>query len=105
MNLESQLFCMPLNISSLSYYHLELYNLLSNFKPKPNITGISKTRLQRRNQPITNISLPNDVYRHIPTESGKGGTLLYIDKNIKYKLRNELNVYLKRWSSLRLSTF
>ena len=83
LNLESQLFCMPLNISSLSYHHLELYNLLSNFKPKPNITGISKTRLQRRNQPITNISLPNDIYRHIPMESRKRGTLLYIDKNMK----------------------
>ena len=30
-----------------------------------------------------------------PTESGKGGTLLYIDKNIKCKLRNDLNIYEK----------
>ena len=36
-NLASQLFCMYLNISSLSYHHLELYNLLSNLKIKPNI--------------------------------------------------------------------
>ena len=58
-NLASQLFCMGLNISSLSYHHLELYNLLSNLKIKPNIIGISETRLQRRKQPITNVSLPN----------------------------------------------
>ena len=102
-SLASQLFCMHLNISSLSYQHLELYNLLSNLKMKPNIIGISETRLQRGKQPITNISLPNYVYEHTPTESGKGGTLLYIDKNIKYKLRNDLNIYEKRWLSLLLS--
>ena len=96
---------MHLNISSLSYHHLELYNLLSNLKIKPNIIGISETRLQRGKQPITNISLPNYVYEHTPTESGKGGTLLYIDKNIKYKLRNDLNIYEKRWLSLLLNNY
>ena len=87
---------MYLNISSLSYHHLELYNLLSNLKIKPNIIGIFETRLQRWKQPITNISLPNYVYEHIPTESGKKGTLLYIDKNIKYKLCNDLKIYEKK---------
>ena len=47
-------------------------------------------------QPITNISLPNYVYEHTPTESGKGGTLLYIDKSIKYKLRKDLNIFEKK---------
>ena len=92
-NLTSQLFCMHLNISCISYHHLELYNLLSNLKIKPNRIGISETKLQRRKQPITNISLLNYVYEHTSTESGKGGTLLYIGKNIKYKLRNDLNLY------------
>ena len=46
-NLASQLFCIHLNISSLSYHHLELDNLLSSLKIKPNIIGISETRLQR----------------------------------------------------------
>ena len=96
LHLASQLFCMHLNISSQSYHHPELYNLLSNLKIKPNIIGISETRLQRGKQPITNISLPNYVYEHTPTESGKGGTLLYIDKNIKYKLLNYLNIYTKK---------
>ena len=96
LNLASQLFYMHLNISSLSYHHLELYNLLSNLKFKPNIIGISETRLQRGKQPIANIYLPNYVYEHTPTESGKRGTLLYIDKNIKYKLHNDLNIYEKK---------
>ena len=88
---------MYLNISSLSYHHLELYHLLSNLKIKPNIVGTSETRLQKEKQPITNISLPNYVYEHTPTDSGKRGTLFYIDKNIKYKLCNDLNIYEKKW--------
>ena len=70
-NLASQLFCMHLNISSLSYHYYELYNLLSNLKIKPNIIGISETRLQRGKQPITNISLLNYVHEHTLTEAGK----------------------------------
>ena len=104
-NLASQLFCMHLNISPLPYHHLELYNLLSSLKIKPNMIRISEIRLQRGNQPITNISLPNYVYEHTTTESAKGGTLLYLDKNIKYKLHNDLNIYEKRWLSLLLSKF
>ena len=86
---------MHLNISSLSYHHLELYNLIADMKIKPKIIGISESRLQKSKQHITNISLPNYVYEHTPTESSKGGTLLYLDKNLKYKLRKDLNIYHK----------
>ena len=86
---------MHLNISSLSYYHLELYNLVLDMKIKPKIIGISESRLQKSKQNTTNISLPNYVYEHTPTESSKGGTLLYLDKNLKYKIRKDLNIYHK----------
>ena len=73
----SQFFSMQFfSISSLSYHHHELYNLISSLKTKPNIIGISETRLQNGNEPITNTSLPNYVYEHTPTESVKGRTLL-----------------------------
>ena len=62
-------------------------------KIKPKIIAISESRLQKGKQHITNISLPNYVYEYTPTESSKGGTLLYLDKNIKYKLRKDLNIY------------
>ena len=45
-------------------------------KIKPKIIVISENRLQKSKQHITNISLPNCVYEHTPTESSKGGTLL-----------------------------
>ena len=73
-----------------------IYNLISSLKIKLNIIGISETRLQKGKQPITNISLPNYVYEHTPTESGKVGTLLYVDKSIKYKLRKDLNIFEKK---------
>ena len=61
-------------------------------KTKPKIIGISESRLQINKQPINNVSLPNFVHEHAPTESGKGGTLLYINQNLKYKVRGELNM-------------
>ena len=64
-------------------------------KTKLKIIGISESRLQINKQPINNISLPNYVFEQTPTESGKGGTLLYIDKNLKYKVRGDLNIYSK----------
>ena len=82
--------------SFLFYHHLELYNIISSLKIKPNIIEIPETRLQKGKQPI-NISLPNYVYEHTSTaESGKGGTLLYIDKSIKYKLHKDLNIFEKK---------
>ena len=63
-------------------------------KTKPKIIGISENRLQIRKQ-SNNISLLNFAYEHTPTESAKGGTLLYIDQNLKYKVRGDLNMYSK----------
>ena len=52
-------------------------------KIKPKIIGISVSRLQKSKQHITNISLPDYVYEHTPTESSRTGALLYLDKNLK----------------------
>ena len=59
---------------------------------KSNIIGISETRLQR----ITNISLLNYVYEHIPTESSKGETLPYINKTLNINLCKGPKISLKR---------
>ena len=45
LNMAFQFYSMHLNISSLFYHHLELYNLISSLKIKPSIIGISETRL------------------------------------------------------------
>ena len=92
---------MHLNIS-LSYHQRELYNLLSSMKTKSKTIVISESRLQRSQKPINNILLPNYVTEHTPAESGEEGTLLYIDRNLKYQVRGDLNLYNK---SLIESTF
>ena len=71
-------------------------------KIKPKIIRISESRLQKSKQHITNISLPNYVYEHTPRESSKGGTLLYLDKNLKYKLRKDSNIYHKEMTESSL---
>ena len=82
LSTKKQNLYMHLIISSLSYHHLELHNLLTDMKIKPKIIGISEIRLEKSKQHITNISHPNYVYEHTPTESSKGGTLQYLDKNL-----------------------
>ena len=83
----SQFFSVHLNISSLSYHHLEWYNLISSLTIKPNLIGISETRLQNGKEPITNISLPNYVHEGTLTESGTcskiSGQSVNISKNTK----------------------
>ena len=41
----------------------------------------------------SNISLQNYTYDFTATESSKGGTLIYIDQNVKYKIREDLKLY------------
>ena len=43
--------------------------------------------------PLSKINIDNNyIYEYTPTESSKGGTLLYIDKSLNYKLRKDLNL-------------
>ena len=86
---------MHLTISSLSYHHVELYNIISEMKIKPKIIGTSESSLQKSKQSITNTSPPNYMYEHTLKESSQGGTLLCLVKNLKYKLRKGLNIYQK----------
>lgn len=86
---------MHLTISSLSYHHVELYNIISEMKIKPKIIGTSESNLQKSKQSITNTSPPNYMYEHTLIESSQGGTLLCLVKNLKYKLRKGLNIYQK----------
>ena len=48
------------------------------------------------------ISRKFSIFIVLSIESGKGGTLFYIDQNLKYKVRGDLNIFIK---SLIESTF
>ena len=82
-----------LNISSLPYNFDQLETLLTTLKVEFDILGITKSRLKTGNQPINNIDLKGYVVESTPTDASCGGALLYINKNINYKLRKDLKIH------------
>ena len=54
---------------------------------------MSECRIKTGRPPLSNINMNNCSYEYTPTESSKGGTLLYIDKNLKHRSRNDLTLY------------
>ena len=81
-----------MNISSVSYHIDDLNTFIMNCKNKPKVIGISECRIKAGRPLLSNINMNNYSYEYIPTESSKGGTLLYIDKNLEYRSRSELTL-------------
>ena len=84
------------NISSLSYNFDQLHKLLSNLKIKFDILGITESRLRTGKNPIDNIDLEGYTIKSASTDATCGGALLYTNKNINYKIRNDLTIYKSR---------
>ena len=78
---------MYLNISSLPYPFDELSELLNDLTIKFKIMGIIESRLRSEKSP------PNYNIEHMPTKANKGGALLYISNELKYKVRNNLWIH------------
>ena len=66
------------NISSLPYHFQNLSDFLKLLKNNFSITGITESQLKVNSKPLINIDLNNYNIESTPTESEKGGTLLYI---------------------------
>ena len=77
----------------ISYHIDDLTALINNFRIKPGVIGLSETRLRKNWQSLSNINLENYVYKSTPIESSKGGTMLYVDKQLTYRLRKDLIMY------------
>ena len=93
LNIEKSNLFIHLNISSLSYFIDELKQLLSQMKHRPNVIAISETRIRKNKEISSKIDIPGYKYEFTETESEKGGTLLYISEELKYKNRKDLNMY------------
>ena len=85
-----------LNISSLPFHVDELNLLINSLNGKPEVIGISESRLKATQESITDIALEGYSVEHTPTESNNGGALLYIDSKTNYKRRDDLLVYKPR---------
>ena len=84
---------MHLNISSLLYHFDELSEFLNDLTIKFKIIGITESRLKSQKSPLIDINLPNYNIEHMSTKANKVGAILYIPNELKYKVRNNLQVY------------
>ena len=93
-----------LNIASLSKHKDELETMLKMINYQFDIIGISETKIEKNVTPIFDLNLQGYTYYGTPTESTKGGTLLYINNKLKCKPRKDLNENLYKSGELE-STF
>ena len=85
-----------MNINSLSYHFDHFHALLLPISVKFCITGIIETRLNTNLLRTSNINLQRYSIEHKPIESTCGGSLLYINNDINYIFRNDLQIYKKK---------
>ena len=69
-----------------------------NCKNKPKVIGISECRIKTGRLPLSSINMDNFSHEYTLTESSKS-SLVYIDKNLRYKLRSGLIHYSKEIES------
>ena len=93
INNNSNNLFLHMNISSVSYHIDDLNIFIMNCKNKPKVIEISECRIKTARRLLSNINMNNYSYEHTPTESSKGGMLLYIDKNLRYRPRSDLTLY------------
>lgn len=90
---EKSLGVLHLNISSISSHIDDLKILLSLIKNKIDIICLSESRIKKGILPTTNIEIQGYSIEHTPTEANAGGVMMYISKDLKYKLRTDLSMY------------
>ena len=102
-NFKKTFSLMHLNVSSLQYHLDELSDLIDKSKRKFSVIGITESRLNKDIAPSKDINLQNYNIQHTPTESNKGGSLLYISTDLSYKTRNDLKcINQKNWNQFSL---
>ena len=51
------------------------------------------TRLKKILEVLSTINIKGYTFAYTTPGSSKGGTLIYIDNNMRYKVRNDLKIY------------
>ena len=80
-----------INIASLGKHKDEFEDLLSILDQKFDVMGITETKIKKDCVPIFDLSIDGYNCFHTPTESEKGGALLYIKDQHNCKIREDLN--------------
>ena len=89
--------------NSLSLFHINSCSLIKNFEDLEylskatnktlDVIAISESRILKDTNLSKNINIFNYSVEFTPTESQAGGTLLYINNKLSYKLRQDLCTY------------
>ena len=79
-----------LNIASLGKHKDDLEIALKMLNFKFDILGLTETKIQKEKTPIYDINISGYKSYVTPTESTKGGTILYVDNDINCKTRFDL---------------
>ena len=72
-----------MNIPSLQYHSDDLRYLVASCPNKPKIIGITECRLRKNREVLSNIDLNYYYFEFATTESIKGGTLIYIQNDLR----------------------
>ena len=82
------------NIHSIQL-HIEEFRVALQMLDFPfDVICISESKIIKDFEPIVDISLPGfHAPISTPTESTKGGVLIYVNKNLNFKPRDDLNIY------------
>ena len=91
-NTKNEFSLFHLNIASLAKHKEELDCTLSMLKYKFDVIGITETKIKKDITPINDISLKGYNIYHTPTESEKGGSLLYIADHLNVKPTQDLDL-------------
>ena len=92
------------NIGSLEKHKEELEITLSMLEFKFDLIALTETKIKKRVKPKYNINMDGYKAYYMPTESEKGGTLVYISDSIQSKRRLDLESILYKSEELE-STF
>ena len=79
-----------LNIASLGRHKEELVAALSHVTIDFDIIAVSESRIIKNREPIYDISIPGYQPFSTPTETSKGGVMIYVKDNIDVKRRPDL---------------
>ena len=101
---EKNLSFFHMNISSLGKHKEELETALNILNYKFDIIALTETMLRMNNNPNFDISMPGYKCYNTPTESSKGGSILYIQNKYNSMPRNDLDQLMYKSKDLE-STF
>ena len=95
---ENYFSTLHLNIASLQYHIDDLKNLLLLLDYNFDIITITETKIVKGTEPNIDIEIPNYDIHSTPTESSKGGTLIYISNKHSDNCipRTDLQIYKSR---------